>query len=218
MKIWNVLFIVMLGIYFSGCASKTHISNKHTKLAKQRTYNGHSNTIRTRRVKAPEYFDVRVGIKNWLLVPGQFKILDGMEETLGRVRIDKRGIYLDNVVVKLIATNFPEDYWLVQLPNFKEGIFTLRAIRRRDPFHMTELKNNPPRHLNLVIVRKNKKVVDNYFENKRPWWGTFDMTKIDTKNKILYFKNSQYPNYEWHCKYPTKDGKYLLDVRLIEEE
>jgi len=211
MKTIQLIVIIIASFYFSGCTNKIQISPKKPFVNKELSKD-------VKQDNAPKYFYVRVAIKNWKTVPGQNKILYDAEEKLGHVEVEGRYIYLNDVVLKLIASNYPQYYWVMKLPNFKEGIFTLKAIRRNDPFYLEKADSTPPTQLNLIIVLKNKKIIDHYLENVRPWWGYFDFYKIDKINKKLYFKNSKYPNCLWACKYPTVDGTYKLDIRLIEKD
>ncbi|RLA73583.1 MAG: hypothetical protein DRG11_07575 [Epsilonproteobacteria bacterium] len=207
---FRALLAVFIGLYFNGCVSKSISVDKTEKI-----YSKIPNQERSK-PKAPEAFFVKVGIEDWKVVYN--KILYDAHLQLGRVQVEGRYFYLDDVVLKLIATNFPMHFWVVKLPHFKEGEFELKAIKRRDPYYMTDIDESAPLQADLVVVLKNKIIVDHYLENIRPWWGTFNFYKIDKVNKRLFFTNSKYPAYLWACKYPTAShGTYKLDIRLIEE-
>lgn len=210
----KTVFALGLSMYFSGCAGKrgSYYNNPHT-------YTTHTAPTVTKPEKevAPQHFFVKVGIKDWKVVYN--KILYDAHLKLGRVQVEGRYFYLDDVVLKLISKNFPMYYWIVKLPRFENGDFELKAVRREDPSYMTNVDESAPLQVDLVIVIKNKVIVDHYLENVRPWWGTFSFHKIDKSTHRLLFTNNKYPGYLWACKYPTAaNGNYKLDIRLIEEQ
>lgn len=224
-------------LFISGCVTKTYIT-KHDKnnntLDKEINQTPINSVIpqvtnvddtveehEKKLISPPNNFKLRVEIEDYKVT--NMELLDGMEYTLGQVRQVGKYLSVDRVMIKLVADNFPSNYWLAYLPHEKDlnngyGIKTIYAgLNDDDIISKYQDLNTPPNNIKLHVWFENGKTIRNEFEKFRPWWGRFYFFERNRQKQIDRFKNDTYPSKIWEAMYPKNaNGKYILTLELME--
>lgn len=213
-KILHVSISLIAALFFSGCSflwfditprnsghPNSYIEKKQTKTAEE---------------LAPKSFAIRIAIEEGKITYA--KVLNGIEDTIGRVRAEGMYFYLDTPVMRLEATKYPQYYWIAKLPVKDKGTYILKAYRRKEPLNSEMINPKIPLMFKLVVVVKDFKIIDHFIEDGSPTWGYFKFYKLDKKRRRLLFVNEKFPGSLWATKYTTNDGRYLLTVKLINEK
>ncbi|MGE4298862.1 MAG: hypothetical protein AB7E47_12595 [Desulfovibrionaceae bacterium] len=127
-----------------------------------------------------------------------------------------RFFWAEELVFKLESDRYPDKYWLVKVPQVESGTWNLRAILNTKP-NRDLMPAEPPKTFKILLVVKERKVVENTISNPHPGWGYFSLKSYDKKNKIAYFGNPFWPEATWAAKMPsTGDGRFTIQAVLTE--